>query len=338
MRRLRLTTDCAVTTGDKVQADATSLVTAGVLRNQVDEDALRLAGNNEPRLMTDNHDNQPLPVFFGHHKCATMSINTVIGAVCRRLGLNFTAIFDEHGLDGSLDQFVASTGTDFLSYGNADIEFTRQLKDYRGFHIIRDPRDIVVSAYFSHLYSHSTEDWEDLKTHRARLEGLSEAEGIMAEIEFRERSFRHMLNWNYDNERVMEVRFEDFRRHSLDILLQAFIFLGLVRVDRYLYRDRIAGLCREGSAFLARKTGLLAPGRLFGRQMAAPDFLAIAWNNSFQVKTRGREKGAANERSHLRKGASGDWRNYFSPDHTERFKELYPELVPALGYHPDDNW
>ena len=307
-------------------------------RNQAEKRAARAVRNDEPQSMTDQKDKQPLPVFFGHHKCATMSINTVIGAVCRRLGLNFVAIFDEHGLDGSLDEFVTSSRADFLSYGNADRQYVEQLQNFRGFHIIRDPRDIVVSAYFSHLYSHSTDEWEDLKAHRATLEGLSESDGILAEMEFRERSFRHMRDWDYENENIMEIRFEDFRQHSLDILLQVFIFLGLVRVDRYLFRDRITGLCREGSAFIARKTGALAPGRLLGRQMAAPDFLSIAWNNSFQVRTRGRPKGAANERSHLRKGASGDWQKYFTPEHVRRFKALYPGLVPALGYHPDDNW
>ena len=81
----------------------------------------------------DSQSSHTLYAFYGHHKCATMTMNAIIGAVCRRLGLTFTVVFDEFQFGENLGDYVAAEGTDFLSYGNADIAFVRQLPDTRGF-------------------------------------------------------------------------------------------------------------------------------------------------------------------------------------------------------------
>jgi Sulfotransferase domain len=41
---------------------------------------------------------------------------------------------------------------------------------------------------------------------------------------------------------------------------------------------------------------------------------------------------------HLRKGVSGDWKNHFDTDMIQKFKELFPDVLTALGYEKDDNW
>ncbi|MEX1061039.1 MAG: hypothetical protein WED13_08455, partial [Methyloceanibacter sp.] len=84
-----------------------------------------------------------------------------------------------------LDQFVRDNDYGFLSYINADRAFIKQLDmPFRAVHVIRDPRDVVVSAYFSHLHSHPTSGWPELIDFRGKLTSLSTKEGLLAEFEF----------------------------------------------------------------------------------------------------------------------------------------------------------
>ncbi len=41
---------------------------------------------------------------------------------------------------------------------------------------------------------------------------------------------------------------------------------------------------------------------------------------------------------HLRKGVTGDWKNYFSDKHKKIFKEIAGDLLIELGYEKDNNW
>ena len=59
---------------------------------------------------------------------------------------------------------------------------------------------------------------------------------------------------------------------------------------------------------------------------------------SFDKLSEGRRKGMEDQHSHYRKGAAGDWKNYFKAAHKERFKEHYGPLLIKLGYEKDDNW
>ncbi len=60
------------------------------------------------------------------------------------------------------DELSSLVRTDLLILSNATLSSLQKINFKRGFQIIRDPRDIAVSSYFSHLYSHSTRYWEEL--------------------------------------------------------------------------------------------------------------------------------------------------------------------------------
>jgi hypothetical protein len=65
-------------------------------------------------------------------------------------------VFSPENFGSRLDQFVREKDFGFLSYINADRAFIEQLDmPFRA-------RDVVVSAYFSHLHSHSTSEWPEL--------------------------------------------------------------------------------------------------------------------------------------------------------------------------------
>lgn len=281
---------------------------------------------------------RPSYAFYGHHKCATMTFNTIVGSVCRRLGLRSGAVYDEFQFEGDLNKYLQTKKIDFLCYGNADYEYVRQLPPHKAFHIVRDPRDIVVSAYYSHRYSHATGGWPELVRHRELLSTLSVEDGIAEEIRFRARSFQQMLDWDFENPDILEIRFEDFTKDDTKTLIATFEFLGLLDDSDYDFAKRLAGTYREMAAFLAAKTPLSIPPRFLGNALPVPDFFAIAWRNRFAAKARGRRKGTADVRSHYRKGQSGEWSDVLTTEHKDLFKSLYPDLVPKLGYAADDNW
>lgn len=281
---------------------------------------------------------RPAYAFYGHHKCATMWLNTIAAAVCRRLGLKFRAVYDEDGFGRDLPAYVEREAVDFLAYGNADLQYVRDLPPHRAFHIIRDPRDIVVSAYFSHLKSHATGGWPELIEHRRQLKRLSQAEGLALEIRFREREFRHMSSWDYGQENVLEVRFEDLTRGSYELLLAMFEFLGLLDHRDYRWPLRARMLIVELLARISAMTGRPVPRYLAVRRLPPADLLTLAWRRRFEAQAGGRRPGQENTAAHYRKGQPGDWVNHFEADHRRLFKDLYPGLVPALGYAESDDW
>ena len=280
----------------------------------------------------------PAYVFYGHHKCATMWLNTLCLAVCQRLGLQFDAVYNEDDFSRDLGAYAAQKKAHFISYGNADIEYCRSLPSHRAFHIVRDPRDIVVSAYFSHLKSHSTGLWPELIAHRERLSALSLDEGLLEEIRFRGRSFAHMASWDYEQPHVLEVRFEEITGRSYETLLRIFEHLGLLQSQDYRFGSRLASVLREIRAWLRVRTGRDLPGLPRAGRLPPPDLLTLAWRHRFQAKAAGRAKGQEDTGSHYRKGKSGDWVDHFRPEHKALFKELYPGLVARLGYGSNDDW
>ena len=113
--------------------------------------------------------NHPIYAFYGHHKCATMSLKTLCGSVCRRLGRSFNSVYNEDQFNRDLVSYCQKKNIEFLAYVNADSQYINDLNPHKGFHIIRDPRDIVVSAYYSHGYSHPTLNWPELEQHRKKI-------------------------------------------------------------------------------------------------------------------------------------------------------------------------
>ena len=175
--------------------------------------------------------NSPFYAFYGHHKCATMWLNRILSSVCNKLALRFEAVYDEEGFGRDLRKYVTGQRIDFLSYGNADFSFVESLGQHRAFHVIRDPRDIVVSAYFSHMRSHSTEEWPELVQYRNKLNSVSKDEGLALEIENRAREFRHLSTWDYTQKNILEIRFEELLQRPQKLIPTIARFCGVLMPD-----------------------------------------------------------------------------------------------------------
>src|SRR5215207_2983012 len=142
--------------------------------------------------------------YFGHHKCATQWMRRIIADVCPAIGREQVIFNNPQDFDKDLAAAIPDPRRTFLCYMNADVRYLRSIGRLRGFHLVRDPRDVVVSAYFSHLHSHPL--FGELGEHREKLQSVPETEGILLELEGRKHQFQAMLDWDYDDPRILELR------------------------------------------------------------------------------------------------------------------------------------
>lgn len=254
---------------------------------------------------------ETLLAYFGHHRCASRWIIAILRELCARLDMEFRVVNTFHSFDGDLLEYLRHNHTGFLAYRNAEYRYVSSVPSIRGFHVYRDPRDIVISAYFSHLHSHPTKSWPELAAHREHLKRVSQDEGLFMEINFLDSVFRALREWNFQQDRVMEVRMEDLITNPCGVILNVCGYLGVIS----------GSITRE------------ADGRL-----TSDDVLSVVHEHRFSVQSAGRKAGEEDVSSHFRKGVAGDWRNYFTPDHILAFKEQHNDLLIRMGYESGLNW
>lgn len=213
--------------------------------------------------------------------------------------------------------------------GESSREHLESYNDFRAVHLIRDPRDVIVSGYHSHLTSHPTDKRPDIAEHRKELKAVDLNEGLLKEMDFSKEWLLDMAKWDYQNPNVLELRFEQFTpAPNWD---EVFGFLGIsgnVSVSLYLIKRTINKLSNRG----------LCPFRFDDLQIPSGVRNDIIERTSFSKLSGGRKVGEANENSHYRKGKSGEWKEVFSDKHKEYFKQKFPGILETLGYEQDSNW
>ena len=107
-----------------------------------------------------------------------------------------------------------------------------------------------------------------------------------------------MVSWNYNNPKMYEIKYEDLIQNSYAIFEALFKHYG------------------------------------FKRQAVKRSCL-ITKKYNFSAMTQ-RRIGEINNGVHLRSGASGQWRQYFSEFHKNMFKRLYPHALQILGYEENE--
>lgn len=278
-----------------------------------------------------------LYAYFGHHKCASTWIHRIVDEVCKDMGLNHVRISNSRDCTLGLSSYLENQQADFLSYTNAVYAEICTLKNLKAFHVIRDPRDVLVSGYFSHLKSHPTNVWPELKPHREKLQSIPISEGLLEEFSFSQRFLNEMAEWDYNDPRILQLKMENMILNPYTAFLEIFAFLDLLDdfpytpVKRY-FLDQIYLTHR-----ILRKTPVPVP--VFGkRHISSERLLGIVHFKSFKFLSGGRKEGEEHVGSHYRKGTPGDWKNYFTQTHAERFINTYGDLLIQLGYEEDHSW
>jgi len=175
----------------------------------------------------------------------------------------------------------------------------------RGTHIIRDPRDLIASAYLYHL--RTKEEWcckpapanTDLpadRSYQQHLRGLNQEDGLIYELHHVSGAMiERMLSWDYSDPRFLELRFEEVVGNEVQTFEKVLSWYGVSSED--------AGNVARYLEFLAyRHIG----------------------------KKQGRDPSSA---SHIGGGSPiGRWKTISSDRVLAAFDERFPNALPALGY------
>lgn len=278
-----------------------------------------------------------LNAYFGHHKCGTRWIVAVLGGLCRTMGLRFKDVVNPALSGADLASMIETEGIDFLSHTNANPKCLTGLPEFRGVHVVRDPRDIVVSGYFSHRNSHTTEGWPELVAHRERLKALPEDEGLLAEIEWAPTvaNFERMGDWDYGQPHILEVKMEDLTPEPAAGFIRILRHLDLL-ADRSSPMDPLRRPMRKLLGAAGRRLG----GRSWIAYRPATELEVHGQLEvlSFERLAAGRKPGQEDTNSHYRKGVAGDWVNHFTDRHKRAFKDRYGTLLQTLGYAENSDW
>lgn len=283
--------------------------------------------------------------FFGHHKCATGWIDIILSEICLNLGLNFQIVHRIAQLENQngLANLVRNRNVDFIAYTNAKVEHIQDLPFVKGFHVVRDPRDVLVSAYFSHLHSHPTDNWPELAEHREKLKSLSKEEGLFCEMDFSAEEFEDMYNWNYTRDDILELKMENLTANPIPGFIEIMDFLSMLDQNRTSGIQRLVNTATLQVNRLLHKSRYVLPTKEVPKlqtRYTLPEekVTSIVQKKSFSNLSGGREKGEENVQSHFRKGVPGDWANHFTPEHKQVFKERFNDVLIKTGYEEDDNW
>lgn len=177
--------------------------------------------------------------------------------------------------------------------------------------VLRDGRDILVSFYH-HMYfgsklqpSFAAPTWR----RKAPFDNFEDVrENMPAYIEYMFTDYanegRH-FHWktfvdSYWGRDILFVRYEDLLTQPVDELARVTEHLKGAPVDR----QRIAEIVRK---------------------------------YSFENQAK-RKRGSENKKSFLRKGISGDWKNYFSQEACEVFDRYAGDTLIKTGYEKDRSW
>ena len=231
-----------------------------------------------------------LIVHCGHHRCGTVWFDRLFRRLAKATGLAYARGDHEHLRDGPVDILL----DDHSSVAPA------RLPPFRGSHIRRDPRDVLVSCYFYHLWA--DEPWlqeprerHGGRSHQAALQAATRDEGLLLELEASAgHQIAGMMAWALARHDFLEVTYEE------------------------LVSD-------EAGAF----------ARLFAHWDLEGDVRDAAWHavalTRFERQT-GRKLGEAAERRHMRSGLPGQWQEVLGPAHLQALDVRFPGYLEVLGY------
>ena len=236
-----------------------------------------------------------------HHKTGTVWMSTVFKAIANDIGAAFVDFRSQQG------QLAEALKEPFILF-NYDSDFGEHSAildraDVRILHLIRDPRDVLISAM--HYHKKSNETWlhepvpgYDNVTYQRQLNALSTPfDQYVFEMEnSTESTLRDMVNWRYGRANCFEARYEDLRLDTqMDHWSQITAFLGFEEAERQVCWQRF-------------------------------------WQNSlFGNPVRFAHK-------HVRSGDVAQWKREFTPELAEAFVERFPTVLQMLEYETGNRW
>lgn len=221
-----------------------------------------------------------------HHKVLTVFLGRVFRVFGRLTNRSATS-----GMGDALDY-----SRDILLDHHSKFAFDALPSEWRGLHVVRDPRDLLVSA--ANYHCKSSESWlhdpmEEFggKTYQEQINSLPDLEArLLFEIDNAAGlEITDMLDWNYDQPQMAEARYDDL----------------------------------VGPEASANFRAAITPWNL-----AKGDHdLLVALFDYFSIGSPG-----ASGNKHIRNAASGQWRKHFTPSVSAHFNKIFPNAAEKLGY------
>lgn len=211
---------------------------------------------------TDNINNQEdvsKIIFFGHHKCASRFFRFTLMAEFAKLNnyrwtqydvinkpFHFSTLhdLDLQNIDWHLLQDDQPVIVNVLNSGTPVMNtiYRHATKGFRGIHVTRDPRQLLISAYFHHLEGHPTETeiwvWDKLIEDRKILQTLNREDGVLYELDNISKDIfdNQFFCWKKDD-RILEVELDDFNRDIEKSIANIGSFLGLSKLPEIEVND-----------------------------------------------------------------------------------------------------
>ena len=160
-------------------------------------------------------------------------------------------------------------------------------QEWRAFFVRRNPRDLVVSWYFSTRNSHIL-NGKDMLEARGKLQKLSKEDGLLFAI-----------NWLAD--------------YGMFAAIRSWEGVADPNVKIFRYEDLAGPKSEEFLKELLEFIDIRIP---------EDEFKELVEAYSFETLSGGREPGEGDDQSHVRKGVAGDWKNHFTVRVEERFCEM----------------
>ena len=262
--------------------------------------------------------NPVLIIHFGYHKCMTYFFRQVFNCLSEKMEWDFQ-VFNTIASDQLIQQANDIRKNQILLINTIISDISALPKYFIGSHIVRDPRDLLISGYNYHKWS--PDNWivkpmsdelrEQLKidsfkikkdttgyTYQELINNVDKEMGLMIELNWRNFTYSHMMKWNYHHPNILELRYEEIFGQELQVFNKIF--------KHYGFNDK---QIEEG--------------------------LECVQQFTFDTK---KKKGDVGSDRHVSKGVSGQWEEHFYPELKSVFKERYQDLLVKLGYEHDDKW
>jgi hypothetical protein len=278
--------------------------------------------------------NYQLIVFSGTPKAGSTWLGGLFSGIAIEMGMNF--FYGQYAIPKN-HEIIMKNRFDLVISQSSDYDRLQELNlPYKCIHIIRDPRDILVSSYYSYKKTHNVDRWPELKNLRKKLHSVSFDDGMLETMKFNCYFYKTLQNWNYNDRNILELKYEDMIQSPEYFLIEIFHFLGLTN-DNLKY-SVVSNINSIYNRIIFRKRFIYNSIRIEQKSIPINRIKAINQKLSFDKLSKGRRRGSENSHSHYRKGIIGDWKSQFSEVVKSTFKNEYGDLLIQLGYEKNYTW